>query len=175
MALAFSHKTRLYRFEHAGLDFYWKGTGTVKETKTCGWFMRFHHLKLCVRVPIVATSDDSGPVKRAVSRGSILSPFRGKSAGFREVCLAKYTSSICAKKAGVLEIYDDVIHRLSLDGVIGMDSEKRRELETAGIIGVKNLRLYDIIVASAMCMMIGEWQKRMVIIAILAAGGEGGG
>jgi len=171
----FSHKTRLYRFEHAGLDFYWKGTGTVKETKTCGWFMRFHHLKLCVRVPIVATSDDSGPVKRAVSRGSILSPFRGKSAGFREVCLAKYTSSICAKKAGVLEIYDDVIHRLSLDGVIGMDSEKRRELETAGIIGVKNLRLYDIIVASAMCMMIGEWQKRMVIIAILAAGGEGGG
>ena len=169
----FSHKTRLYRFDHAALEFYWKGTGTVKETKTCGWFMRFHHLKLCVRVPILASSDDaSGPVKRTVSRGF---SFRSKGAAFREVCLAKYTSSICAKKAGVLDIYDDVIHRLFIDGVIPLDAQRRQDLESNGMIAVKNLRLYEVIIASAMCMVIGEWQKRATIIAILAAGGEGGG
>jgi len=171
----FSHKTRLYCFNYAGLEFYWKGTGTVKETKTCGWFMRFHHLKLCMRVPINATAEADDPVKRTASRGPILSPISSRRAGFREICLAKYTSSIIAKKAGVLEIYDDVLQRSYLDGIIPLDADQRKELETAGALGVKKLRLYEVIIASAMCMIIGEWQKRMVIVAILAAGGEGGG
>jgi hypothetical protein len=171
----FTHKPRHYRFDYAGLEFYWKGTGTVKESKTCGWFMRFHHVKLCVRLPISAIADESdGPVKRTLSSGSMLSPFRSRSNGFREVCLARYTSSIITNKAGVLQVYDDVVYRLLMEGVIVMDTAKKRDLEASGVVGVKALRLYEIIIASALCMIIGEWQKRQVLIAILAAGGEGG-
>jgi hypothetical protein len=171
----FGRKPRHYQFTYAGAEFYWKGTGTVKEHRTCGWFMRYHHVKLCVRVPIdviSSSTDSSGPIKRTVSRG--FSRFGSKSQAFREVCLGKYTSSIFTKKAGVLHLYDDVIHRLLMDGVIALDPEQKKTLEVAGAIGVKKLRLYEIIVTTAMCMVIGEQQKRELIIALIALGGEGG-
>ena len=175
----FTHKTRHYNFTYAGLEFYWKGTGTVKESRTCGFWLRFHHVKLCVRVPIVATFDSANgnaPVKRTVTRGSFLSRFSSKNAGFREVCLAKYTSSLAATKAGTLDIYDDVLHRLMVEGVIPVaDEGTRRELEEAGPVGVKGFRLYEVIVATAMCMVIAEWQKRMLLLVLIELGGSAGG
>jgi hypothetical protein len=175
----FTHKPRHYRFNYAGLEFYWKGTGTVKESRTCGWWLRFNHVKLCVRVPITVTatpsSDADGPIRRTTTWGSILTRFGTKSAGFREVCPAKFTSSMGCKKAGVLQIYDDAIHRLLLDGVVHLDDKEKRELEDSGVAAVKKLRLYEIILATAMCMVIGEWQKRETLLAIIAAAGEGGG
>jgi hypothetical protein len=174
----FTHKTRLYRFNYDGLEFYWKGTGTVKESRTCGWWLRFHHVKLCVRIPVFATantSENGGLIRRTTTWGSILTRFGSKDPGFREVCLAKYTSSIGRKKAGILQIYDDALHRLLIDGVIPLDIQKKRALEDAGVVGVKKLRLYEVIIATAMCMVIGEWQKRETVWAILAAAAEGGG
>jgi hypothetical protein len=168
----FGLRPRHYRFDYAGLVLYWKGTNTVKEHRTCGWLMRFHHFKLCVRVPISVsippTNSGGGPIKRTLS----LSTFPSKA--FREICLAKYTSSIFNKKAGVLQIYDDVLHRLITEGVIPLCEEQKKELDTEGVVGVKRLRLYDIIVATAMCMIIGEQQKRQLIIALITLGGEGG-
>ncbi|KIW02366.1 uncharacterized protein PV09_06188 [Verruconis gallopava] len=172
----FTHKPRQYRFDYAGLEFYWKGTGTVKEPRTCGWWMRFHHLKLCVRIPIVVTVclDGDRPIKRTTTLGSTLSRLASKrNAGFREECLAKYTSSMASKKAGTLQVYDDVLHRLLLEDVMPLDIKQKEVLEATGPVGVKKLRLYEIILATAMCMVIGEWQKREALIALLAAAGEG--
>ena len=79
---------------------------------------------------------------------------------------------MATKKAGTLQIYDDAIHRLFVEGVMPLDVEKRQTLETAGVPGVKSLRLYEIILATAMCMIIGEWQKREAIIALISLAGD---
>ena len=46
-----SRHTRCYQFQYAGIEFFWKGTGFVKESRTCGVLLRFNHLKLVTRLP----------------------------------------------------------------------------------------------------------------------------
>ncbi|KAI4710734.1 hypothetical protein J4E89_004324 [Alternaria sp. Ai002NY15] len=49
---ALSRHTRCYHFQYAGIEFFWKGTGSVKEYRTCGVLLRFNHLKLVARLPV---------------------------------------------------------------------------------------------------------------------------
>jgi len=142
-----SKDARLYQFQYADLEFSWKGTSTLKETRRCGFFLRYHHLKLVVKVPVNKLADES-------------------PASHEEHCLAKYTSSIATEKAGTLELYDAVIENLLTEHVEGQHVERPED--------VKKTRLYDIVVATAMCMIIAEWQKRETIKTLieLALAGE---
>ncbi|TID14491.1 hypothetical protein E2P81_ATG08445 [Venturia nashicola] len=47
---------RDYHFQQGGIDFYWKGTGTVKEGRICGACLHFNHLKLMARLPFTVTN-----------------------------------------------------------------------------------------------------------------------
>ncbi|KAF2001975.1 hypothetical protein P154DRAFT_521416 [Amniculicola lignicola CBS 123094] len=175
----FSKDTRRYHFNFRGMDFYWKGTGTVKETRRMGSWLRYNHLKLIARIPATKGADE----KEEPSQ--------------REVCLGKYTSSIAAMKAGTFELYDEAIWRLMVEhlpsvaqGRLKIPSETEKENEDsheeiqdqkADVGEVKKTRLYQVIVATAMCMIIGEKQKRETVKKIIegliteGAGGGGGG
>jgi hypothetical protein len=160
----FSKNTRRYHFQYAGVDFYWKGTGTVKETRKCGFFLHWNHLKLVAVLP----EQDKDDIKR-------------------EICLGKYTSSIASKKSGKLELFDGAIWRLMeqyMPSVLEQVQPGERpptgsedDQPTAEQMSlVKKTSLYQVIVATAMCMIIGEKQKRDTIRQIIeAAAGEGGG
>ncbi|KAF2754905.1 hypothetical protein EJ05DRAFT_137677 [Pseudovirgaria hyperparasitica] len=62
-----------------------------------------------------------------------------------EVCLATYTCSIAPEKAGKLDLFDAQIRKLALDHAPG---------------AVVDLR--DVVVATAMCMVMGEFEKRVL-------------
>jgi hypothetical protein len=168
----FSRNTRQYHFRYAGLDFYWKGTGTVKETRKCGFFLHFNHLKLVAQLPSPAGES------------------QGERVGRHEVCLGKYTSSIATQKSGNLDLYDGAMWRLMAEhmpcafaevqqGVELAKNDSGVESAVAEIRPVKKTRLYQVVVATAMCMIIGEKQKRdtvrRIIEALITEGGGGGG
>jgi hypothetical protein len=157
----FSTKTRQYQFTYAGIEFSWKGTGTVKESRTCGFMLHFNHLKLIARVPL---NGSFGELK------SLEAPqHENAAAPFRDFCLGKYTSSLGNHKAGMLDLYDPAIHRLLISYILPNNDSNIW-------VDVKRTRLYDIIVSTAICMIVGEQQKRKTLRKILEiAASEGGG
>lgn len=65
------------------------------------------------------------------------------------------------------------------DAIVPSDSSKSIALGS-DVVSVKHTRLCDIIVATAMCMVIGKWQKRdwlrkFIELAAREAGGDAGG
>lgn len=161
----FSRNTRRYHFKYANVDFYWKGTGTVKEIRKCGFFCHFNHLKLVAQLP--TSKEDTGPAP--------------------EVCLAKYTSSIAQSKFGTLEIFDGAVWRLAFEhiplllaqGHVLHHEGTASENAVAEVASIKQTSLYQVIVATAMCMLYSESQKReavrKVIESAVTEGGGGGG
>jgi hypothetical protein len=191
----FSTHTRRYHFSFRNINFYWKGTGTVKETRRCGMFLRYNHLKLVAQIPLIGDE---------------------KGAGF-EICLAKYTSSIAKQKHGVLELFDTAILRLAeehaptllnrqcddergLDGVtVKVEDEEgsdtvvdRAKDEIDGLVEhteemimrdgfeektarLKRSTLYQVIMATAICMIMSEKEKRHTLIDLILQSAEGGG
>lgn len=169
-----SRHTRRYHFQYAGIDFYWKGTGSVMERRACGFLVKYNHLKLVAMVPDISEKDGGD----------------GLGKGMAEVCLGKYTSSIAAKKSGTLELFDAPIWHLINEHVpsamaqvqaemAGGEEEKEDEDDEEGrIAAMKKTFLYQVIVATAMCMIHGEKEKREVVKAILVeliSSGSGAG
>jgi hypothetical protein len=155
-----SRHTRCYHFHYAGIEFFWKGTGSVQESRTCGLLLRFNHLKLVAQLPTTGEKKE----ERA------------------EVCLGTYTSSVARRKNGTLEFFDATILRLiddyapsildAIDGVL----EEEEEEDTARILRMKRSTLYQVFVATAMCMIKSEKEKRHTLLDLLiAAITEGGG
>ncbi|KAJ5555768.1 hypothetical protein N7535_008201 [Penicillium sp. DV-2018c] len=81
--------------------------------------------------------------------------------------VAQYTPSFACRKFGQLWVFDsvvaEVLERSPLSSTLTEDSRDVRET-----------RLYDLIIGTAVCMILGEWQKRMVLAALLALVAEGG-
>ncbi|CAI7661500.1 unnamed protein product [Penicillium bialowiezense] len=134
-----SIRTRTYCFEYAGIEFSWEGTRDVHYNHM--WnkrLMPFNHLKLVARVP-----------------GSM-----------EETYVAQYTSSFSHDKHGQLWIFDSVVTEL-LERT-GHPSKWIKQTETKERFcldinwDVQQTRLYDMIVATSMCMIIGERQKEMI-------------
>jgi hypothetical protein len=165
----FSRHTRCYHFHYRGVDFYWKGTGTVRESRMCGSFMRFNHLKLVARLPMAHANE------------------KGKEDDKVEICLAKFTSSVAKMKSGVLDVFDAAILRLveeHVPGILDLNSpgndERGIEVLVEDHAGEKMLRLkksslYQVIVATAMCMISSEKEKRHKLLELLLQAAEGGG
>lgn len=160
-----SRHTRLYTFYFRGIEFQWKGTGTVSEGRKCGWMLRFCHLKLVAKVPVET---------------------QGGKDGVREICLGKYTSSIAAEKSGTLEVFDHALLRFVEQYVPSLlpkkiaDGDKeyfQGELEEVTML--KGSTLYQLIVATVICMANAEKEKRHtlidLVIGILENAGNGGG
>jgi hypothetical protein len=169
-----SRHTRMYTFCFRGIEFQWKGTGTVSEGRKCGWLLRFCHLKLVAKVPL---SDKQKMPLSGVEKA-------GKVEEMREVCLGKYTSSIAAEKSGTLEIFDKAVVRFVEDYAPtlleknGVDGEKRDVGDDDEEDKIKKLKrgiLYQLIVATVLCMANAEKEKRHTLIDLIIGIGENAG
>lgn len=163
-----SRQTRTYGFTFRGVVFKWKGTRTVRETRKCGRMLRYCHLKLVAVVPFQIDEKEAGEV--------------------REVCLGTFRSSIAAEKSGTLEIFDQAVLRFVEEAIPGLiegngcggdRDEERREDGRRKIECLKKGVLYQLIVATALCVASAEKEKRHalidLIIGIAENGGNGGG
>ncbi|KAI4620911.1 hypothetical protein J4E83_005274 [Alternaria metachromatica] len=152
-----SRNTRCYHFQYVGIDFFWKGTGTIKETRTCGVLLRFNHLKLVARLPVTEEKKEKP----------------------QEVCLGVYTSSVASRKSGTMEFFDAVILRLVDEYAPDMpprseNGTEEEETESARLLRMKRSRLYQVFVATAMCMIKSEKEKRHTLLDLLVNVAEGG-
>jgi hypothetical protein len=138
-----SKDTRCYHFRYAGLDFYWKGTHIESDGVYSGVFLRHNHLKLIVQIPKCHYTQQSDGEERNYSESGL--------------CLAKYTSSINPEMAGTLEIFESAASVLQ-DYIPFDDNVEPVGLKTGSF---KRLSICEILLATAVCMIIGEYQKRM--------------
>ncbi|KAJ5124950.1 uncharacterized protein N7515_008775 [Penicillium bovifimosum] len=79
--------------------------------------------------------------------------------------VAHYTPSFACRKFGQLWVFDNVVSELE-QSLNSSTLEEERD--------VRETRLYDLVMATAVCMILGEWQKRTVLLALLALVAEGG-
>lgn len=193
--------TREYEFAYKGVDLRWKGTGTVKdEKKYWGSWSKYNHLKLVATLPDEDEGEDgeeAGEVeqknerlctdckKRLGRRGSfssfvslvnrrgssvgIAEPEQGrerrKQRGGRQVVIAKYTCLAALRKAGRLTIYEH-----GLEQATSMHVAPGNE----GEFDIEKERLRHLTVATALCMLQAEKEKRdtiLMIIEMLLSGG----
>ncbi|CAG8901422.1 unnamed protein product [Penicillium egyptiacum] len=140
----FSLNTRRYTFKYANIEFFWKGTRDVPEKQLARWLMPFSHLKLIARLPGIESED---------------------------ILVGKYTPSFACRKFGELWIFDSVVAKLLDDGHSSTSTEQAVVSELRGIW---ETRLYELIMATAMCMIIGEAQKREILLLLLTIAAEGG-
>lgn len=191
--------TREYEFVYKGVDLRWKGTGTVKdEKKYFGSWSRYNHLKL---VAILPDSDEEGlgeveqkeglhASDRKLARRASFSSFvsllshrdsgvsdtgsekgkeRPKGKDRRQVVIAKYTCLAARRKAGRLTVYEH-----------GLEQATRMHVKSGDENGfnTEKERLRHLAVATALCMLQAEKEKRDTIIktieALLGGGSEAG-
>jgi hypothetical protein len=160
----FSLHPREYHFMWRGFKFIWKGTTNVntRTRKILRPFLRFNHLKLVVIIP----SKDDGE----------------KQIPAEEIPLARYVSVASNRKAGRLEVYTDAINSFlsrhiettrteepqnAQDNLC--HNEKSTNIEALNVdSSVKvHQRMQDLIVSSGMCMVIGEYKKRQILLEII--------
>lgn len=193
----FTNRTRRYSFRYENLDFRWKGTSTVKYPGFWGFFTRFNHLKLVVKVPAIVypSVDLDKKQNHILGPDEVLNELDAKieaTIQTKEVVLATYTSSPAARKAGTLEIHDDALIWILKSHIpsqwdhsylqSGLQDDIKCFYLDDGLPDPEQLaksQLYECVVATALCMVIAEHQKREWIrhIMELAAGeaGAGGG
>jgi hypothetical protein len=143
-----SPKTRQYDFVWRGITFIWKGTATVMDTKLVGQILGYNHLKLVALVPITGNAD----TKKTF-----------------ELCLSKYTCLMAHRKAGRLEVFNDVVERFLERYVLGECDAGSSNQSDGGTDTFHKMRqrFNDVLVASATCMIIAEGQKRDVLKEII--------
>jgi len=102
-----------------------------------------------------------------------------------ELTLARFTSVMGYRKSGRLEVFQDTISTFLADHIPDADAEdllqrvrgNEKQVERFESRGSESFprkessklhqRIADVIVATAMSMVIGEYQKRQTIIAII--------
>jgi hypothetical protein len=153
----FSRHTRQYHFHYAGIDFYWKGTKTIKKSSFCGQFLRYTHLKLIAKALGNEAADPNWGV---------------------EVCLATFSCSVSKKKSGRLELYDTTMlgfWKAHIQPVTAARVEQDKHPELVGLQNLKESWFYRIVIATAMCMIAAEKEKRQAVGEWLEEAAESGG
>lgn len=107
-----------------------------------------------------------------------------------EVCLARYTSSVAAEKCGTLEVFDGAVLRVVGEWMPGLldeggeacgrgIGEVERGDESGDVARLKESVLYQLIVATVLCVASAEKEKRHTLIDLIVGiaenGGNGGG
>ncbi|RHZ52474.1 hypothetical protein CDV55_101831 [Aspergillus turcosus] len=139
----FSRQTREYAFRYEGVDFVWKGTRDLPgDRKLARRLMPVHHLKLVAMVP--------GKVADEAEEAE-------------EVVVAYFVCSAEEGEYGTLTIQDS-----KLCQVLGIN-EMPHDMALARTEGASPARVHDTIMATAVCMIIGEWEKRKVVVSVIFA------
>jgi hypothetical protein len=137
----FSVNTRKYSFSYAGIEFFWEGTRNMHSAyKWARKLMPFNHLKLIAKIPGVAEE---------------------------KIFVAQYTSSFGPRKYGELWVFDsavsDLLERTGHPAEWAKRTEGNGVFSLDGMWDIRQTRLYSLIMATAMCMVIGERQKRLTL------------
>ncbi|PVH69167.1 hypothetical protein DL98DRAFT_179669 [Cadophora sp. DSE1049] len=160
-----SFRTREYRFTWRNFDFIWKGTSTVHSKKLFHPFLRYNHLKLVVLIP-----------------GKNLDGQQQQE----ELILARYTSVVAKRKSGRLELCQQAIDSFMNENIQSLCESvqvailplsagyEKEKLSSAQEIDPKSAakttqRFRDVVVGTALCMIIGEFTKRQVLIQVILA------
>ncbi|KAJ5040799.1 hypothetical protein NUH16_011091 [Penicillium rubens] len=137
----FSLSTRCYCFQYAGVLFSWEGTRDLHpDYKWNRRLMPFSHLKLIAKIPGVSTE---------------------------ELFIAQYSSSLGDEKYGELWVFDSALTKVL--EMTGHPLKWMKRTEEGGRFSldlrwdIRQTQLYDMVIASAMCMIIGERHKRALI------------
>lgn len=132
---------RRYHFTYAGITFFWEGTRDLPGDVWSKRLMPLNHLKLIAQIP-----------------------------GRERIFLAHYRSDVSSKKFGRLLVFDSAISRLleesgntALRMSLGVGENPFVAEHKQSESEIKNTRLYDLVMATSMCMVIGEWQKRLTV------------
>lgn len=151
-------KPRRYAFQYSGAMFYWEGTRDLCANEV--WakrLMPLNHLKLVAQV------------------------------GGEKIFVAHYKSDFGSKKFGRLWVFDSAVEKIrdlceeeeydDDDDDVKNDrdgTEKGPEWPDVESTesDVRATRLYEIVMATAMCMIVGEWEKRLTVWLIIMLGGE---
>jgi hypothetical protein len=135
----FSKRTREYAFSYEGVDFVWKGTKDLPED--CKSARRLMPVHHLKLVAIL-------PAKLAEEA---------------EVVVGYFICSAEEDEYGTLVIEDSKICE-----VLEID-EMPDDMGSARAKGAMPARMHDMIMATAVCMIIGEWQKRKTAISVIFA------
>ncbi|KAJ5817293.1 hypothetical protein N7447_009526 [Penicillium robsamsonii] len=136
---------RRYRFEYANIKFSWEGTRDIHpDNKLARWLMPFSHLKLIARLPGIESED---------------------------VFVGQYTPSFACRKFGQLWIFNSTVSKL-LDGEHSFTLTQ--QAAASELRDVRETRLYELIMTTAVCMIIGERKKRHTLLLLLTIAAEGG-
>ncbi|CZS98634.1 uncharacterized protein RCO7_06378 [Rhynchosporium graminicola] len=159
----FSSRTREYGFRWRGFEFVWKGTQTFKSSKKFFRpFLRYNNLKLVVFVP----------------------EQNGEKA--KEVILARYASIAADRKSGRLEVYQHVIDRFLSEAAPTLQQYEPTASVVPSRIGHQEIsvdgkdlisessvrasqRLADVVMGTAMSMIIAEFTKRQILVGVILA------
>lgn len=134
----FSRRTREYAFSYEGVDFVWKGTKNLpEECKLARRLMPVHHLKLVAILPAKLAEEAE------------------------EVVVGYFICSAEADEYGTL-----VIENSKICDILGID-KMPEDMELARVKGTRPAKMHDMIMATAVCMIIGEWQKRKTAVGVL--------
>lgn len=134
----FSKRTREYAFSYEGVDFVWKGTKNLpEECKLARRLMPVHHLKLVAILPAKLAEEAE------------------------EVVVGYFICSAEADEYGTL-----VIENSKICDILGID-KMPEDMELARVKGARPAKMHDMIMATAVCMIIGEWQKRKTAVGVL--------
>jgi hypothetical protein len=147
--------TREYAFRYGDIELRWKGTGTVRDDrKYWGKWSRYNHLKLVAYLPlgleVSEHKEDEIDEKERTGDGS----------GMRTVVLAKYTSLWADRKVGRLVVFENGLEECFQEDAVEQE------------------RFRHVVVATTLCMIKGEKEKRETmrrIIELLVGAGEAGG
>lgn len=140
---------RRYHFKYRGIEFCWEGTRDLPAMDI--WskrLMPLNHLKLIAQIP-----------------------------GKQRIFIGYYASSVCSKKFGRLFICNSAIARALEESGSSLATgavASEKGCEFAPEPDIRRSRIYDLVMASAMCMIIGEWQKRITVFFVLALIAESG-
>lgn len=133
---------RRYEFEYAGIRFSWEGTRDLPvENKLARLLLPLSHLKLVAHLP-----------------------------GSKSYIIGLFSSAINRDKYGRLWIFDNMISKVLEES--GISSFRDRDQIEEGAVSrseldIRTTRVYELIMATSMCMIMGEWEKRMSVYLMI--------
>ncbi|KAI9670488.1 MAG: hypothetical protein M1817_004355 [Caeruleum heppii] len=139
--------SREYTFSYRGIRFFWKGTKTVKDKKRMGIFLRYSNLKLVAEIPSSMRDDTT----------------KGTPA---TLTLADYTCLMARRKSGRLTFRGDNVNKLEEI----LQSSRLLPDDDVGSLVKRNddgSRVADLLMGTAMCMVIAEEQKRELMTEVI--------
>ncbi|KAJ5581102.1 hypothetical protein N7450_007403 [Penicillium hetheringtonii] len=136
-------RPRRYEFQYAGINFTWKGTRDLPvDEKFAKVLLPLNHLKL------IAT-DPKG----------------------NRYFIAFYSSAFNPEKYGRLWVFDNMISNLLEQSGGSQMNDYLQNAEEGSASrqesDIRRTRIYELVMATSMCMVLGEWEKRATLYLML--------